>query len=759
VQARSLGKIRLFCALMSTFTPSRGWLAGLAVVLALGCTTSQQSDSDAPDGKDSDKPAAKAATPRGIAAGAGHTCVLRESGSVACWGANAAGQLGDGTTVDRSTPVTVQGLGDAKALALGRSHSCAIRQNGVVVCWGANDKGQLGSGNDVASMRPLPVRGLTDATAIAAGDDHTCALRADAAVVCWGNNRDGQLGNLTRNTWTEPAQIRGLADATALVAGSRHTCALRQTGTAICWGANEMGQLGDGTTNGHERASAVADLTGLSGLAAAGSRTCAFTTQAVFCWGDIDGAATPRPRKITERSGADNIAGLELGPEHACLRQQAGSVRCWGQNRDGRLGNGSFDKPAQATAVQLPPTVDLALGLRHSCALSADDEVRCWGDDAGGALGRGESDASAQQRDGVAQVVNLDTAIDLDAGDAFACAVEQTGAVVCWGRNDQGQLGDGSGDPSRAFPAAIDGLSDAVAIAAGPASACAVRKTGAVVCWGANDKGQLGRAPGPALTRPSPIAKLDDATAVTLGHEHGCAVRRSGEVYCWGSDAEGQLGDGAGSRGGKVAALADAVALGSGRAHTCALRRSGAISCWGANNSGQLGNGAGAAQLKQPGQIPVGVAKVDSASEIAIGPEHGCARLREGKVVCWGRNDAAQLGSGTSSNVWTSRVPAQELANVTALGVGPIHACAAMGQRVACWGDNAAGQGGFAGPSAATARVGVQGLDVASLALGRDHTCARLRSGGVACWGSNEFGQLGDGGRVLSPTPMEVVGL
>jgi alpha-tubulin suppressor-like RCC1 family protein len=157
--------------------------------------------------------------------------------------------------------------------------------------------------------------------------------------------------------------------------------------------------------------------------------------------------------------------------------------------------------------------------------------------------------------------------------------------------------------------------------------------------------------------------------------------------------------------------------------------------------------------------VPAAVTKLDDASEIALGPDHGCARKRDGAAVCWGRNDAGQLGSGTASNVWTSRVPVKDLRGVVAIDVGPQHACAAMDKRIACWGDNAAGQCGFAAASASVPMIGVTGLDVASLALGRDHSCARLRSGEVACWGSNEHGQLGDGGRMLSAVPLEVTGL
>src|SRR5262249_9708147 len=147
---------------------------------------------------------------------------------------------------------------------------------------------------------------------------------------------------------------------------------LRESGGVICWGANERGQLGDGTTTGHERPTAMADMAGLAGLAASGSRTCGFTPQAAFCWGDIDGQPTTHPRKVAERSEGDNIVELELGPEHACLRQLSGAVRCWGSNADGSVGDGTFDSRPQPVSVAVGSIVDLALGHHHSCALSAD---------------------------------------------------------------------------------------------------------------------------------------------------------------------------------------------------------------------------------------------------------------------------------------------------------------------------------------------------------------------------------------------------
>jgi alpha-tubulin suppressor-like RCC1 family protein len=717
--------------------------------------STQEPDSDPGDGRsNSPKPIA-------VAAGGGHTCILRESGKVACWGRNDQGQLGDGSTTDRSSPVAVANVQDIVELALGDSHTCARRRSGSVLCWGSNARGQLGDGDGgpgKGSRRAVAVRGLTDATAITAGDDHVCALRSKGPMVCWGDNRDGQLGNAAQQSWVEPVALKSVVDATAITAGSRHTCALRPGGKPICWGANAQGQLGDGTSKGHDRPSVVEGVPGLLAIVAGGNRTCGIAKDGAFCWGELEGKPNQRPTKIAEGSSNDPITQLEVAPDHACLRHRGGQVRCWGRNGDGRLGIGDFTTQTRPASVSLAGTaIAVALGERHSCALSSDGKVACWGDDANGALGHGDPDVESTVPDGPRQVSQIDDALVVDSGDGFTCALRKSGEVWCWGRNDQGQLGDGT-SVDRPAPAAVEGIDDAMALAVGQAQVCVARKTGVVVCWGANDQGQLGRPAGAAIHKPLPAAKVDKAIAVSLGSGHACAIQQGGNVLCWGSDAEGQLGDGAGSRGGKVANVSDAIALTSGRAHTCALRSSGAISCWGSNAQGQLGNGAGAAQLKVPAHVPVSVAKV-SASAVAAGPDHTCALDGTGKVFCWGRNDAGQLGSGTSSNIWTSRVPVMDLANVAAIDVGPTHACAAMPNRIACWGDNAAGQAGFEGASSATPRAGVQGLDVAALGLGRDHSCARLRSGEVACWGSNEHGQLGDGGRAVAATPVEVVGL
>ena len=172
-----------------------------------------------------------------IAAGDYHTCALESDHTVACWGWNYYGQLGNGTTTTESVvPVPVSNLNDATAIAAGGSHTCALKADHTVACWGSNQNGQLGNGTTTESNVPVSVSNLDDAIAISVDLRHTCALKADHTVACWGYNDHGQLGIGSTVDWDVPVTVSNLDDATAITTGGYYTCALKADHTVVCWG-------------------------------------------------------------------------------------------------------------------------------------------------------------------------------------------------------------------------------------------------------------------------------------------------------------------------------------------------------------------------------------------------------------------------------------------------------------------------------------------------------------------------------------------
>jgi alpha-tubulin suppressor-like RCC1 family protein len=303
-----------------------------------------------------------------IAAGRYHTCALTSGGGVRCWGFNGSGQLGDGTATNRLTPVNVVGLSSGVvAIAAGNDHTCARTSGGGVKCWGSNGSGQLGDGTTTYRLTPVNVVGLSSGViAIATGGWHTCALTSSGGVRCWGFNLFGQLGDGTTTSRSTPVNVVGLSSGVAAIAaGELHTCARTTTGGVRCWGDNSSGQLGDGTTTDRSIPVNVVGLSsGVAAIAAGSYHTCALISGGgVRCWGNNwygqlgDGTWTSRNTPVDVVGLSSGVVAVTAGKWHTCALTSGGGVKCWGYNYDGQLGNGEMGyrtTPVDVVEVRAP---------------------------------------------------------------------------------------------------------------------------------------------------------------------------------------------------------------------------------------------------------------------------------------------------------------------------------------------------------------------------------------------------------------------
>lgn len=349
------------------------------------------------------------------------------------------------------------------AIAVGENHACAIVVGGTVKCWGANGFGQLGDATTTDRPTAVRVKGLTGVRGIAAGRGHTCAVLNSGQVKCWGLNQFGQLGIGTQVDSLVPVAVRGLAKATAISVGRYHSCAVLGSRGLACWGWNPDGQLGDGL----------------------GSARPGWTT-------------TPG-RVVT----IGNATGLSLGGTHSCALLATGQASCWG------IFEPAVGFQPDVTTPMVVPKISGALGISsgfsHTCATIRGGTLSCWGNNLAGLDGMTVLNP--------VQVPGLSGVSATARGGFFNCARLQSGKVQCFGLNNVHQMGDGSDEFTHPAPGGpVPGITGAVGLDSGILSSCAVRASGQVRCWGANQSGQLGDGTTEARSTPVIVAGVSAIT-------------------------------------------------------------------------------------------------------------------------------------------------------------------------------------------------------------------------------------------------------
>jgi alpha-tubulin suppressor-like RCC1 family protein len=340
-----------------------------------------------------------------VSAGQDFTCGVTPVRTIFCWGRNANGSLGDGTTTDRLVPVAVsRPLGVLfDSVSAGQDHACGLSTAGAVYCWGANTFGQLGTGNTIPQTTPtlISASGFSF-TSVSAAALFTCAVTTVNTVRCWGFNDNGQLGTAPGVPGAPnptPLEVQG-GPFRAVSATQGHACGILtggggQDGTVVCWGLNDAGQLGGGGgTSPAEPPGAIASSVRYAAVSGGFRFTCAIRNDGIGvadCWGLNDfgqlGTTTSDPNAqstpVPVGNGAFSFAQLSTGRQLACGVSSVGQGSCWGDNTFGQLGIGS------TTAVPTPPgprTVSgnlvfaaIDAGHFHACGVATDKVAWCWG--------------------------------------------------------------------------------------------------------------------------------------------------------------------------------------------------------------------------------------------------------------------------------------------------------------------------------------------------------------------------------------------
>jgi alpha-tubulin suppressor-like RCC1 family protein len=299
------------------------------------------------DGSTDDRTAPVFIAPDAVTAvaGAAHSLFVTADGSLRTMGANASGQLGDGTTAPRSTPVAVLGGTNVVAVAAGAAHSLFVAEDGILRAMGANAGGQLGDGTTTPRSTPVAVPGGTNVVAVAAGAAHSLFVTADGALWAMGDNASGQLGDGTTTPRSTPVAVLGGSNVVAVAAGAAHSLFLTSNGAIWAMGGNDQGQLGDGSTT--PRPTPVCIAQGIRSFAAGGTHSLLLdadgTLRATGANADGqlgDGTATPRPAPVTVVGGT-NVAAFAAGAAHSLLLDFDGTLLATGANDQGQLGDGS----------------------------------------------------------------------------------------------------------------------------------------------------------------------------------------------------------------------------------------------------------------------------------------------------------------------------------------------------------------------------------------------------------------------------------
>jgi alpha-tubulin suppressor-like RCC1 family protein len=543
-----------------------------------------------------------------ICAGAYHTLALDSSGNVWAWGINSSGQLGDGTTTQQNMAEELTTLGgiSVQELAAGAYHSLMLTTSGTVEAWGLNSTGQVGDGTTTQRNSPVSVSGLSGVTitALAGGEGQSLALESGGTVWAWGDNIYGDVGDGTLTQRRSPVHLSSLSNVTALAANSYGSFVVEGDGSAWAFGANTYGELGSGTVVNQVNPVQMQGVSAAVAITTCQEHTVILrndgTTWACgFNYYSSSGNGyTPLYSSPLQVLTSSTYSAISNNGNHELLLGAGGTVWGVGDNNHGDLGDGTILE--RGTPVQtsgLSGITAVSAGFLHSLALRSDGTVWAWGSNQGTQLGNGGYVDEYNPVQAGASTAGFTDLTAIFAGYSESYAIKNGGTLWAWGDNSHGELGDGT-TTERSSPEQVSSLSGITAVSTGLYHyVIALKSDGTVWTWGDNSNGQLGNGTTTDCYTPQQVTALAGVTIVAIqaGNSFSTALDSSGNVWAWGINTNGWLGDGTTTQHNspeELSTISGVTELGGHLSQvTIAWKNDGTLWGWGLNSDGELGLG------------------------------------------------------------------------------------------------------------------------------------------------------------------------
>jgi alpha-tubulin suppressor-like RCC1 family protein len=716
------------------------------------------------------------------------------------WGRNNYGQLGDGTILNRSSPVNI-GTDSWLWVSCGYESSAGIKTDGSLWLWGLNSGGQLGTQNIVNYSSPVQIYGNnTNWKSVSVGYNHTAAIKNDGSLWTWGQNSYGQLGSNNLTAFSSPIQTAlGGNDWIAVAAGANFSLAVKNNGTIWGFGLNAQGQLGDGNNANLSYPTQIIPY-GTNWLNAAAG----FGFGGAF--GPLGTISTPTPTPSPSNSLSPTPTPSVTQPTPTPLPTTVSKLFLWGSNNFGQLGDNTTigrNFPAEVFGDGTNWS-HVSAGYRHFGGLKADGSMYMWGY---GAQGQLAQDNTTTISTPIQNIITNRSWVAIACGRNFTGGLETgftgptpsptsspsptpsstmtptpsgTGPTLtptltplptpvniganlwAWGQNSYGQIGDGnySYDVNVSVPVLISSSGDWSYVGGALQTSFAVKKDGTFWSWGSNLVGQAAQnTTSYTVSNPTQVGTNTNWQNVGWSYNYGVAIKADGTLWFWGEVPAGNDTAGFKSSPTQVGTGTDWVSVnGANRGTVHAVKSDGTMWVWGANAYGLFGNGNAATTLALVSS-PIQMGTDTNWLNVGGGTSHVLATRKDGTLWAWGRNESGQLGDNTTINR-SSPVQVAGANYDYALGGHIFSLAIRKDGSVWSWGGNYYGELGQNDGiyRSIPTQIGTS-YDYQLISASTLMAAAIKQNNTLWIWGANSQGQCGNNSTTAVSSPIQVAGL